>query len=260
MANRQLFSSIGAVLSGGVTGWVLSSFEAPKSYAYLFIFSSILMIVGFLVFATIDEPAKRRVSKREDSFIEFLKNAYSILKSDKRLQIQIVASLLGYSFLLAMPFVIIQAKEMIKLSGWLIGGFITIQMVGSIFGNFFLWRNFGSNYVLMLRVAFVFMVVSFLIALLFHNSYGYMVIFFLFGVGIDGFRNADMNLVIEIAPEAKRPVYVAIQSTIVSLGLFFSILGGAILELFGYRALYITTILALLIGLYFTSLLKRRGV
>ena len=258
MANRQLFASIGAVLSGGIAGWVLSSFEAPKSYAYLFIFSSILMIFGFLAFASIDEPPKKNISKREESFLEFLKNAYSILKKDKRLQIQIVASLLGYSFLLAMPFVIIQAKETIKLSGWLVGGFITIQMVGSIFGNFFLWRNFGSNYVLMLRVAFAFMISSFLIALFFQNSYAYLFIFFLFGVGIDGFRNADMNLVIEIAPEAKRPVYVAIQSTIVSLGLFFSIPGGVILELFGYKTLYITTILALGVGLYFTSLLKRR--
>jgi len=257
MANRQLFSSVGAVLSGGVAGWVLSHFDAPKSYAYLFIFSSLLMIVGFLAFATIDEPIKKNISKREDSFFKFLKNAYGILKVDKRLQIQIMASLLGYSFLLAMPFVIIQAKETINLSGWLVGGFITIQMIGSIIGNFFLWKNFGSNYVLMLRVAFTFMILSFVIALLFQNAYAYMVIFFLFGVGIDGFRNADMNLVIEIAPEDKRPVYVAIQSTIVSLGLFFSIPGGVILELFGYKTLYTVTILALGAGVYFTSLLKK---
>jgi MFS family permease len=257
MANRQLFSSIGAVLSGGVAGWVLSHYEAPKSYSYLFLFSSILMVIGFLAFATIDEPSKQSVSKRESSFFEFLQNAYKILKQDRALQIQIAASLLGYSFLLAMPFVIIQAKESINLSGWLVGSFITIQMIGSILGNFFLWRNFGSNYVLMLKVAFLFMILAFLIALFFQNAYAYSVIFFLFGVGIDGFRNADMNLVIEIAPEDKRPVYVAIQSTIVSLGLFFSIPGGLILELFGYRVLYITTILALGAGVYFTSLLKK---
>jgi MFS family permease len=258
MADRQLFSSIGAVLSGGVAGGVLSNFDPPKSYAYLFIFSAILMVIGFVAFASIDEPIKKNVNRRESSFFHFLQNAYGILKEDRRLQIQIFASLLGYSFLLAMPFVIIQAKESIELSGWLVGGFITVQMVGSIIGNFFLWKNFGSDYVRMLRVAYSFMILSFILLLFFNNSYSYMIVFFIFGMGIDGFRNADMNLVIEIAPEEKRPVYVAIQSTIVSIGLFFSIPGGVILKFFGYKLLYLTTLSLLGVGLYFTALLKKQ--
>jgi len=65
-----------------------------------------------------------------------------------------------------------------------------------------------------------------------------------------------MNLVLEIAPEEKRPVYVAIQSTIVSFGLFFSIPGGVILEYFGYTVLYVFTLAMLSIGLYYTQILK----
>jgi MFS family permease len=84
-----------------------------------------------------------------------------------------------------------------------------------------------------------------------------MTIFFIFGIAVDGFRNADMNLVLEIAPEEKRPVYVAIQSTIVSIGLFFSIPGGAILKHFGYETLYFITITLLLAGLYTAFLLQK---
>jgi hypothetical protein len=65
-----------------------------------------------------------------------------------------------------------------------------------------------------------------------------------------------MNLVLEIAPEEKRPVYVAIQSTIVSVGLFFSIPGGFILEWFGYPVLYSVTLLMLASGLWFVHRLK----
>ena len=257
MANRQLFSSVGAILSGGIAGAVLESFEPPQSYAMLFMISAVIMSIGFLVFATIKEPPKINTRKREDNFILFLKNASVILKEDKRLQLQIIVSLLGYSFLLAMPFVILKAKETIELSGWTVGFFVTIQMVGSVVGNFFLWKRFKGEFILMLEVAYGLMLLSFIIALFASSQLLYSVIFFLFGIGLDGFRNADMNLVLEIAPEDKRPIYVAIQSTIVSLGLFFSIPGGIILELFGYNVLYITTIMMLLCGIYMTRVLKK---
>lgn len=257
MANKQLFSSLGAIISGGVAGWVLASYPAPYSYAYLFMFSSLLMVIGLVAFGTIDEPTKENTSSREKSFLKFLQNSKSLLSKDKRLQLQIMASLLGYSFLLAMPFVIIKAKSSIELTGWIVGGFITIQMIGSMIGNLFIWKKFAGNYVLMLQVAYGFMISAFFIALFAQSAMVYGLIFFIFGVGIDGFRNADMNLVLEIAPEDKRPVYVAIQSTIVSIGLFFAIPGGAILEYFGYSMLYIVTLVMLFTGLFFTQKLKR---
>ncbi len=256
MANRQLWSSVGAIISGGIAGWVLQRFEAPESYAMLFMLSAFLMALGLAAFATIEEPPKARVSQREESFGLFLRNAWGILCTDPRLRIQIGASLLGYSFLLAMPFVILQAKETITLSGWMVGGFITIQMVGSVLGNFFLWKRFGGRYARMLQTAYGLMAAAFVLAFFADNAWLYSLIFLLFGIGIDGFRNADMNLVLEIAPEEKRPVYVAIQSTIVSVGLFFSIPGGVILEWWGYSVLYAVTLLMLALGLWFVHRLK----
>lgn len=257
MANRQLFSSVGAIVSGGVAGWILDKYEAPSSYAYLFMISAFVMAIGFVAMGSIDEPSKKKTNPREENFYKFLKNAKSILKSDKRLQLQIIASLLGYSFLFAMPFIIIQAKNTVELTGWILGSFITIQMIGAILGNLFLWKRFRSDYVSMLLLAYVIMISAFVIALLANSAIGFGLIFFIFGFSMDGFRNADMNLVLEIAPEDKRPVYVALQSTIVSIGLFFSIPGGAILAQFGYTVLYVFTIFMLLLGMFFT--LKLRG-
>jgi len=256
MADRQLWSSVGAIISGGIAGWVLQRFEAPENYAMLFMLSAFLMAVGLTAFATVEEPPKAKVNQREESFFHFLANAWRILRGDQRLQIQIGASLLGYSFLLAMPFVILQAKETIQLSGWLVGGFITVQMIGSVIGNFFLWKRFGGRYARMLQTAYGLMFAAFTLAFFPGHPWLYALIFLLFGIAIDGFRNADMNLVLEIAPEEKRPVYVAIQSTIVSAGLFFSIPGGFILEWFGYPVLYGVTLLMLASGLWFVHRLK----
>ncbi len=257
MANRQIFSSLGAIVSGGVAGYVLQNFQAPQNFAYLFMLSSLIMSIGLITFITIDEPAKISTNKKEDSFRSFIANSAKILKNDKKLQIQTAASLLGYSFLLAMPFVILQAKESISLNGWIVGSFITVQMIGGMIGNLFLWKSFGSHYVKMLMVAYSFMITAFVIVFFADNAWLYGLVFFIFGIGIDGFRNADMNLILEIAPEHKRPVYVAIQSTIVSFGLFFSIPGGFILKTFGYYTLYSVTLSLLGVGLYMTYILKR---
>jgi MFS family permease len=256
VANRQFFSALGAILSGGVAGWVLEHYPAPDNYAYLFMISSFIVLAGLVAFGSIHEPPKHNTRQREESFRAFLRNARAILREDRRLQLQVIVSLLGYSFLLAMPFVIIKAKQTIELTGWLIGGFITIQMIGAMIGNLFLWKRFAPDYARMLEVAYGFMIAAFVLALVAQSALSYAVIFFVFGIGMDGFRNADSNLVLEIAPEDKRPVYVAIQSTLVSLGLFFSIPGGFILEWFGYRTLYIVTLLMLFIGLTYTHKLK----
>jgi len=256
MANRNIASSIASIISGGVTGYVLSNFQAPLNYAYLFMVSSILMAIGFIVFGTIDEPPKENISQKEKSFKEFLKNASKTLKSSKRLQLQIFAVFLSYSYLFAMPFVILNANKSLDITGWLLGGFISVQMVGSILGSSLLWKRI-SNYEFMLTLAFILASIAFSIAIFANSIYAYLVVFLLFGISIDGFNIAGMNLIIELAPEDKRPIYVALQTNLSSIGLFFPILGGVILSLFGnYTIIYIMTISLLLLGVYVSLKLK----
>ena len=255
MANRQLFAAVGSIISGGVAGWVLSSFAPPKSYAYLFMISAILMSIGMFAFASIKEPIKENIRIKEESFLKYIKNAFLFLKEDKALQIQILAMFFSYSFLFAFPFVIIQAKNTIHLTGWLVGGFVTIQMLGAILGNM-LWKKLSPDYKRIFLISYLLVIMSFILIMFFENEYIYFLFFFLMGMAIDGFRISGMNLLFEIAPEDKRPIYVALQNNITSLGLFFSIPGGLILEIFGYKILYIFTVIMLLIGLYFATKLK----
>ena len=273
MANRQIWTAVGTILSGGVAGYVLQNYEPPLNYAYLFMVSSFLMAIGFIAFGTIEEPEKRTIRKREDSFMKFLKNSFLILKEDKRLKLQIFVIFLGFSYLLAYPFVILKANETLKLSGWMIGGFITIQMTGSIIGSFFIWRRL-HNYKKMLKLSFIFAILAFIVALMasYFSSAGsaisnnnnplmamlyidnpiilYGLVFLLFGFAMDGFSISGMNLIFEIAPEDKRPIYTALQSNLTSVGLFFPLLGGVIIKFFGYNTLYIVTIFMIGAGFY----------
>ncbi len=250
MANRQFFAAMASIISGLIAGWVLSNFEPPKSYAYLFMISAIFMSIGMFAFVTIKEPEKNNIRIKEESFIKFLKNAFSFLKEDKRLQIQILTMLFSYSFLFAFPFVIIQAKHSIHLTGWLVGGFVTIQMTGALVGNL-LWKKLAPKYKKIFISSYILVILAFLNVALFKSEISYFIFFFLMGMAIDGFRISGMNILFEIAPEDKRPIYVALQNTLTSIGLFFSIPGGFLLEKFGYGFLYLFTITMLLIGLWF---------
>jgi len=98
------------------------------------------------------------------------------------------------------------------------------------------------------------MIIAFVIAYFADNVYTYAIVFLLFGTALDGFNISGMNLVIEIAPEDKRPIYTALQTNITSLGLFFPVLGGVILKYVeSYTVIYLLTISLLLLG-FFLSL------
>ncbi len=242
MANRQVAGSIASIISGGITGFVLTNFEAPLNYAYLFMVSSLLMAIGFVAFITIEEPPKKKVLQKEKNFKKFLAKALTILKSNRAFQKQILVIFLSFSYFLSMPFVILNANNSFTLSGTMLGGFIMLQMVGSILGSTFLWRKI-SNYNKMLSLSIFFMINAFVIALFADSLFFYGAIFLLFGIALDGLSIAGMNLVIELAPEEERPIYTAVQTNLVSIGLFFPILGGVLLSVFGsYSAIYLLTI------------------
>jgi MFS family permease len=131
-----------------------------------------------------------------------------------------------------------------------VGILITVQMVGAMLSNA-LWGKLGSlgRYRLVAILSISMKLAAVVLAFFAHSLAAYGRIFFLFGAAGDGSRIASSNLILILAPEAKRPLYVAVQMNIVSLGMFFSILGGLLLHLGGYGLLYGVTTVMLLVSL-----------
>lgn len=261
MAYRQFFSAVGGLLSGALAAWILQTFEAPQSYGYLFVISSFIMALGYISFSLVDEPIKEEISKKESSFTKFLQNSFAILKADKNFQIQVSTFLLAYGYLIALPFIILDAQQKIDLDAMAIGWLITTQMIGAMLSNF-LWGTLsgrGKN-ILTAKVAILTQIVAISLAFSASSLYEYMLIFFLVGASMDGNRIASSNLILKIAPADKRPVYIALQMNIVSLGMFFSILGGAVLHFFNYTALYSLSLGTLFIALLLSFKLKESSL
>jgi len=257
MAYRQFFTAFGSLISGVAAGFVLEIYEPPFSFGYLFMISAGLMGFGYIAFATADEPVKENIAKKENSFKEFLKNAFAILKTDKDLQVQVITFLFAYSYLIALPFIILDAKTKIDLTGTAIGVLITAQMVGAMLSNF-LWGKLSGRGLNKLTSNIALFLLLIAVSLAFNAStlFEYMTIFFIAGAATDGNRIASGNLILIVAPEQKRPVYVALQTNILSIGMFFSITGGFVLNYSNYTVLYGLTLICLLFAFIMSFKLK----
>jgi len=257
MAYRQFFSAFGGLLSGTLAAIVLEHFPAPQSYGYLFIISSFVMGFGYIAFGTIDEPVKEDIPKKENSFTLFLQNSLKILREDKELQIQLSTFLLAYAYLISLPFIILDAQTKIALDGVAIGSLITTQMVGAMLSNL-IWGKLSGNgrNRLTANISIALQIVAISLAFSASSIYEYMLLFFIVGGAVDGNRIASGNLILKLAPPQKRPVYVALQINIISFGLFFSLLGGLILQISSYTILYSLTLLLLSAALLLSFKLK----
>ncbi|WP_321779498.1 MFS transporter [Sulfurimonas sp.] len=184
-------------------------------------------------------------------------NSWTLLKGDKDLQIQLKTFLFAYGYLIALPFIILDAQTKIDLDGLAIGSLITTQMVGAMLSNF-LWGKLSSNGLnkLTANISISLQIIAIFIAFNASTLYEYMFVFFLVGAALDGNRIASGNLILALAPADKRPVYVALQINIISFGLFFSLVGGVILHFFNYTILYSTASAMLFSSLYFSFKLK----
>ncbi len=257
MATRQFFTALGAIISGAVAGVVLHNFEPPYSFAYLFMLSAFLMAIGYGAFATVDEPIKEDNFKVHSTFSQFMHNALRILKEDRDLKTQVTTYFLAYSYLLSLPFIILDAKENIVLNATAIASLITVQMVGAMLSNF-VWAKLsgaGKNRLVTL-IALSMYIIAISLAFVSSHLVMYMVIFFLMGGAMDGNRIASGNLIIKIAPASERGSYLALQTNIISFGMLFSIMGGLILSVSSYAVLYSITLIFLFLALFFAVKLR----
>ena len=256
-AYRQFFAGIGAIMSGIATGYILNSYPAPISFGYLFIIGALLMAIGLFAFATVEEPIKENIAQKEKSFKKFIQNSIKILNQDKNLKTQVIAYLFSYSYLMALPFIILDAKAKISIGGGEIGMLISAQMIGAMLSNI-LWGklSFAGNNKAVIQISLTLLIISTILTIFAKFYFHYLIIFFIAGAATDGFRLSFGNLILIIAPEDKRPTYIALQANITSFGLFFPIIGGMIIDKFNYTSLYLSTLILLITAIFFTKNLK----
>ncbi|MEA2043647.1 MAG: MFS transporter [Bacteroidota bacterium] len=257
-AMRQIASGLAGIAAGGISGYVLANIEKPNAFAYLFMVSGIIMATGFAVFWNFKEPVKIKVDKKFSSFKEFLGDAVMLLRADKELIQLVLIKFFSFGFMLIMPFVILHAKNNFGIEGKDVGIIISMLMVGAVLSSV-LWgmltvKNRNRCIVI---VSFVLAIAGVVFAFYGKSIEALYPVYFLFGAARDGFKLSVTNILLTIAPEEKRPAYIAVQNNLSSLGLFLPIIGGIIYKYIDFSTLSLITIGFLILGLLISFRLRR---
>ena len=257
-AMKQIASGIAGIAAGGISGYVLQNFSKPQAFSYLFLVSAFVMTIGFAIYWSFNEPVKIKTADKESSFSKFVKNAGKLIRADRELLLLILIKFFSFGFMLILPFIILHAKKSFGVEGKDVGIIVSMLMIGAVFGSF-AWGllSVKNRNKCIIIVSFILGISASLLAMFVGRIEALYPVYFLFGAAQDGFRLSVTNILLTIAPEDKRPAYIAVQNNLSSIGLFLPILGGVIYKYFDFTLLSIFTVALLLIGIGLSLLLKR---
>jgi len=227
----------------------------PYNYAWLFGLATLCVLLGLGALALIDEPPE---SAPPDpvSWRTYLVQLKELLQSGTTFRRITVARLLDGLSVLATPFFVVYATDVLGYGPQAIGVFVAAQTIGGMIASFGLGalsERVGSNVVI--RVAVAANLSGPLIALLTFPLRGagwlwipYTTVFMVMGVANSAIMLGWINYVLEIAPPGQRPTYTGLTNTLTGLLIPVPILGGWLLQLTSYPVLFITAALGPLLA------------
>ncbi|MCG0274957.1 MAG: MFS transporter [Thermosediminibacteraceae bacterium] len=247
-AKTQTLGGILAFAAGFVVKAILSNkdFAFPYNYAIIFFLGFIFSTLSFLSFLRLEEVEDGTSSQRE-SLVKYLMGIPQVFKKDASFRLLIIVNTLLRFFFMPLPFYVIFAQEILKVPQDSVGIFVSAQMLGSILAGIFFGRIndfYGSRKVVVLTAGLT--ALQPVLALLCFFLYKlhlpffplFVLIFTLIGATYSGVWVGIFNYLLKIAPEEKRPLYIGLLNTLTAPTTFLPLLGGIIIELFSYVALF----------------------
>jgi Na+/melibiose symporter-like transporter len=228
-----------------------SHLENRVKYALLFLGAALLMSVGFVGLASVRErPARKHEQAAAKRTVLML--AGNIILSDKRLRLYLCAFLLSGAPAMALPFIVLFARERLSFNAADVGIFLAIQMTGSL-SVALLWGKITDKYgckvtaalssslsILFLAAATMPLLSPCIPRTILYVVYGFI------GVWTPGRQVCFDKMLLRMSSEKMRPIYIALKGTF-SFPLVLYPLAGAFLLRWTHSyslLLIITTVLA----------------
>lgn len=259
----QAISGLAGTGVGALVGLILGSpnLPFPANYALIFTLAGVALVPSVVALAAIREPPP------EDTGAEMSSQAkdgwLSPLLDDPAFRRLVVCRILVSMMMLAIPFYVVYAADVLHMSESAIGGFVAAQtLAGMVAGPLLglVSERWGPRYVI--RIGSAAAVAGPLFALAAHLMNGgwmvqaYPFVYVTLGVVNSTWMLGFFNYLLEIAPAGMRPLYVGLGNTIMGLLTLAPIVGGWLLEATSYTTLFGLTAALAALGFLFTLGLK----
>jgi len=249
--SMQLLGGLLAIGSGAAVRHVLAdaSIPFPQNYGRLFVLLCIGMALSTFFLALIREPAGAALEEPQ-SLARIVRSIPSTLRRYPLLRRMIVAQIICGVAGLALPFYAVYAHARLGLPDYTGGLFVWAATAGSV-GASLIWAYLsdrrGSTAVI--RAVTFLVIAAPLYALLTPHLVRaahmdaamaplYAIAFLLTGATWGGMWMGFTNYVLEIAPEEIRPLFLGLQATLSAPTVIMPLLGGWVLAVLPYEALF----------------------
>ncbi|HHV80545.1 MAG: MFS transporter [Dictyoglomi bacterium] len=246
-SRRGTIFSIGFGM-GGVLG-ILASFLArrfleiypfPYNFSYCFICAGIALGISYLFLALAKEP-EVTVESDDLDLVQYIKSLPFILRSDKNFTLYIIARALSAFGSMGVGFYTVYSLNTFNLhDGY--AGIFSAFLLGSQTIATFLLGPIGDlkGHKLILSIGILSIILGYLSLVIDTTLWMAYLAFILMGINYSAFGTSGMAIIMDLAPEEKRPVYAGLSNTLMGPFSFAApIIGGVLANRFGYKPMFI---------------------
>jgi MFS family permease len=246
---KQIISSIGILISAYFARKILITYSYPKNYTLLFFIAAFSLLIASLAFWRLKEI--KADGMKLYGIINFTKMIIKEIRDNKNLaNYLIIINTLGISITL-LPFLVSYAKEILYVGNDEIGNYLLFKVIGSvIIGAVLFYFSKKISYKNMFYLIIILSVMIPVLLILLHSSW-YFILFFTGGIIFALTQIANSGVLLEVSSNHNRAFYTGLTGAGSIIPALFPIVGGWIIEKFGYTAFFILFITVIITSLYF---------
>lgn len=212
-ATKQFASGLASLLGGLTVARIFNtaSLGFPRNFALSFLIGFVGLLIGAVAFWFIREPPSPPRA-RQETLAALLRRVPALLRRDAEFRRFIVVENLSSFSLMILPFYMVFAKETFAIGGAYVGRYPVVQTVGALLSNV-LWATIsgrlGSRAVVRACVLVGGLLPMAALAPL--GPDGFLPVFLLVGTVYSGRRVGFEPYLLDIAPDAERPIYLGVR-------------------------------------------------
>lgn len=244
---RFFVGGVLAVVAGFFIRIIFRKYSPFSPYGIIFATGAIVLALSTTFFALVREPPAFIVRPRQE-FTAFLREGRRVLREDKRFRQFLHVQILTGLTTMAIPFYVVQARQVNMLAEAEVGSMVVAQMLGGLLLNpIWGWWGDRKGKLSLLKAVAVAGAVSPLLAILLSLFpspsqvmviFGYGATFFFLGATLSGGIIADLGYLMEISPDDQRPEYSGYMNTLVAPTRLLPLIAGMLVEAVSFRFVF----------------------
>ena len=247
---KQVISSLGLLISAFAVRRILRNSIYPDNYSILFFIATGLLALASLGFWKIKEVQTEQIQ------IAGLKDYYNKIKSEFKSNQRLAHYLFVINtqgiVLTLMPFLILYGKKQLGAGGAEIGNYLFLKVVGGVITGsimYYFAREARYHYILYLTSAITILILGSILGL--PGSLLFPFIFLIAGF-INAFHKISIQgILLEVTNDKNRAIYTGLAGAGKILPAVFSLVGGWIVEQYGFKLFFLIFLGIMTLSFYF---------